>query len=204
MRLNMILSGARTSLRYFLVITTVCCALLTSELLYGQSTSAGTAAQGPVAASSFPAALSAQDTKDTNFFSRFITFYREDWTGTTPASDAAPRRGLPSPLSSPPFSSSDWSYGGSPTIGEADGNVYPLQTAINEAKGRTKVYGWIEPTADVSTSRDRNYPETNDIYSNRVELGQVVLYVERLPDSVQTDHVDWGYHVTGLFGTAYR
>ena len=36
--------------------------------------------------------------------------------------------------------------------------------------------------SNLSTSRDRNYPETNGIYSNRVELGQVVVYVERLPD----------------------
>jgi hypothetical protein len=57
---------------------------------------------------------------------------------------------------------------------------------------------------NVTTSRDRNYPETNDIYSNRVELGQAVVYVERLPDSVQREHVDWGFHLTGFFGTDYR
>jgi hypothetical protein len=137
-------------------------------------------------------------------FVRWIDFYRQDWTGTAASGPAAARRGVPSPLDSPPFPSADWSYGGSPTIGESDGNVYPLQTAIDGAKHRTKVYGWIEPTANVSTSRDRNYPETNDIYSNRVELGQAVVYVERLPDSVQTSHVDWGYHLTAFFGTDYR
>ena len=138
------------------------------------------------------------------FVARWIDFYRADWKGTAASGPAAPRRGVPSPLNSPPFPSSDWSYGGSPTIGESDGNVYPLQTAINGANGRTKVYGWVEPTGNISTSRDRNYPETNDIYSNRVELGQAVVYVERLPDSVQRDHVDWGFHVTGFFGTDYR
>lgn len=140
-----------------------------------------------------------------NLFGRWVEFYRNDWKGTTAAGGSpAARRGPPSPLSSPPFPNSDWSYGGSPTIGEADGNVYPLQTAINGATGRTKIYGWIEPTANVTTSRDRNYPETNDIYSNRVELGQAVVYVERLPDSVQREHVDWGFHLTGFFGTDYR
>lgn len=139
-----------------------------------------------------------------DFLGRLTEFYREDWTGTAPAGQPAPRRGLASPLNSPPFPSADWSYGGSPTIGEADGNVYPLQTAIDGATGRVKTYGWIEPTANVSTSRDRNYPETNDIYSNRVELGQAVVYVERLPDSVQRDHIDWGFHLTGFFGTDYR
>ncbi len=139
-----------------------------------------------------------------NFFARLDRFYREDWAGTAVAGPAAPRRGVPSPLSSPPFPSADWSYGGSPTIGESDGNVYPLQTAINGAEGRTKVYGWAELTGNVSTSRDRNYPETNDLFSNRVELGQAVLYVERLPNSVQQEHVDWGYHLTAFFGTDYR
>jgi len=137
-------------------------------------------------------------------FARLAEFYREDWAGTTAAGPAAPRRGLESPLSSPPFPSADWSYGGSPTIGESDGNVYPLSTAINGAKSRTKVYGWIEPTVNGSTSSSRNAPETNDIYSNRLELGQAVVYVERLPDSVQRNHVDWGYHLTAFYGTDYR
>jgi hypothetical protein len=86
--------------------------------------------------------------------------------------------------------------------------VYPLQTAIDGALGRsgsrTKIYGWVEPTGNLSTSRDRNYPLSNGIYSNRVELGQVVVYVERLPDSVQRAHVDLGYHLTAFFGTDYR
>ena len=150
------------------------------------------------------ASTSAAANSTRNFFGRWIEFYRKDWKGSAVVGPPAARRGLPSPLSSPPFPNSDWSYGGSPTIGEADGNVYPLQTAINEATGRTKVYGWIEPTANVTTSRDRNYPETNDIYSNRVELGQAVVYVERLPNSVQQEHVDWGFHLTGFFGTDYR
>jgi hypothetical protein len=139
-----------------------------------------------------------------NVFDRWMNFYRQDWSGTAPASPAAPRRGLPQPLDSPPFPSPDWSYGGSPTIGEADTNTYPLQTAINNASSRTKVYGWVEPTLNGSTSAHRNYPETNDIYSNRLELGQAVVYVERLPDEVQQKHVDFGYHLTAFFGTDYR
>ena len=75
---------------------------------------------------------------------------------------------------------------------------------MDGATGRTKVYGWVEPTGNVSTSRNRNYPETNDIYSNRIELGQAGVYVERLPDSVQREHIDWGFHLTGFFGTDYR
>jgi hypothetical protein len=154
------------------------------------------------------AGAQAAATDEKGFLGRWADFYRTDWDGSAARAAAAGppavRRGLASPLDSPPFPSSDWSYGGSPTIGEADGNVYPLQTALDGAKGRTKVYGWIEPTANLSTSRDRNAPETNGVYSNRVELGQAVVYVERLPDSVQRTHVDWGYHLTAFFGTDYR
>jgi hypothetical protein len=168
----------------------------------------GVRAQTPAPDSAGPAAVAAGPTaaSTVGFWGRLTEFYRQDWhpSATAPASTPAVRRGLAQPLDSPPFPSADWSYGGSPTIGEADGNVYPLQTAINGAKGRTKLYGWVDPTANLSTSRDRNYPVTNDLYSNRVELGQAVVYLERLPDEVQRDHIDFGYHLTAFFGTDYR
>jgi hypothetical protein len=140
------------------------------------------------------------------FFARWAEFYRLDWS-PTPASAAAPapaRRGLPSPLDSPPFPNSDWSYGGAPVIGEPDTNSYPLMTAINQARSRTKLYGWVEPTLNFSNSSHNNAPEANDDYSNRLEMNQFVLYAERLPDSVQRDHIDWGYHLTALYGTDYH
>lgn len=139
-----------------------------------------------------------------NLLERWEEFYKQDWFGTAAAGPAAPRRGLPSPLNSPPFPSADWSYGGSPTIGESDGNVYPLMTAIDGAKDRTKVYGWIDGSGNLSTSRNRNTPVANDLFSNRIEMNQFVVYVERLPDTVQRDHIDWGFHLTSLFGTDYR
>ena len=77
-------------------------------------------------------------------------------------------------------------------------------TAINDARSRTKVYGWVDPTVNGSTSSHSNSPEGNDNYSNRLELGQFVLYVERLPDSVQREHIDVGFHLTALYGTDYR
>lgn len=67
-----------------------------------------------------------------------------------------------------------------------------------------KVYGWLEGSLNFSTSHLSNLPTAYDIFPNRVELDQAVLYVERLPDSVQTDHVDWGLHISGLYGTSYR
>src|SRR5579863_1642114 len=139
-----------------------------------------------------------------SFFRRWAEFYRHDWSGITDSSPAPVRRGLPSPLDSPPFPNADWSYGGSPVIGEPDTNSYPLMTAINQARSRTKLYGWIEPTFNVGTSTNSNAPEANDNYSNRFEMNQFVFYAERLPDSVQRDHIDWGYHLTALYGTDYR
>ena len=135
---------------------------------------------------------------------RFVQFYRQDWHPTAAQGPAPPRRGLPSPLESPPFPNSDWSYGGSPVIGEPDTNSYPLMTAWNGSRGRTKVYGWVEPSLNFSTSADSNAPEANDVYSNRFEMDQLVVYVERLPDSVQKEHVDVGYHLTAFYGTDYK
>jgi hypothetical protein len=134
-------------------------------------------------------------------------------TGKAPATAAPnlPAVRLPSPLNSPPFPNSDWSYGGSPEIGAPDTNVPPLMEALyggsnGEAweQSRVKVYGWLEGSFNLSTSHDSNYPAAYDIFANRPELDQAVLYVERLPDTVQTDHFDWGFHLSGLFGTSYR
>src|SRR5208282_4890953 len=94
-----------------------------------------------------------------SFFARWADFYRQDWSPPPASSVASPtpaRRGFPSPLDSPPFPNSDWSYGGSPVIGEPDTNSYPLMTAINGARGRTKLYGWLDPTLNFSTSTNSN------------------------------------------------
>lgn len=161
-------------------------------------------AQQPDKDTAPPTAPSQTASEKRGFLARWVDFYRQDWSRTAASSSAPPRRGLPSPLDSPPFPNSDWSYGGSPIIGEPDTNSYPLMTAINQARTRTKVYGWLDPSLNFSTSSNTNAPEANDVYSNRFELNQLVLYAERLPDSVQRDRIDWGYHITALYGTDYR
>src|SRR5579872_3752188 len=181
--------------RYFCPLM-VCSVFLSCALSQGQ--------QADKKSDPPPDAPKASIAESKSFFARWAEFYRKDWSGTAAPSSPPPRRGLPSPLDSPPFPNSDWSYGGSPVIGEADTNSYPLMTAINRARSRAKLYGWIDPTLNFSTSADRNAPEANDVYSNRFEMNQLVLYAERLPDSVQRDHIDWGYHLTTLYGTDYR
>ena len=41
-------------------------------------------------------------------------------------------------------------------------------------------------------------------YPNTVQLDQAVIYVERTPDTMQTDHIDWGFRLSALYGENYR
>jgi hypothetical protein len=146
--------------------------------------------------------ISNQDTP--GFINRLIKFYRDDWSGKGENGPEPPRRIPPPPLDSPPFPNADWEYGGAPVIGAPDTNVYPLMNALNAESSKVKVYGWIEPGANISTSSHTLFPLGYNIYSDTVVLDQAVLYIERLVDTVQTDHVDWGFHLTGFYGVDYR
>jgi len=139
-----------------------------------------------------------------NFFQRLAQFYKQDWAGTNPSTPLPAKRGLPAPLDSGPFPSADWGYGGSPDIGAPDGNTYPLMSALGLSKSRTKVYGWVATSINFSTSGQNNFPVTYDIFPNKIEVNQAVVYIERLPDTVQTDHFDWGFHLTSFWGIDYR
>ena len=39
---------------------------------------------------------------------------------------------------------------------------------------------------------------------NSFQPDQETLYIERQPDTVQTDHSDWGFRITSLYGIDYR
>jgi hypothetical protein len=159
-------------------------------------------AQAPAASKTSPATTDLLG--DGNFVQRLGRFYAKDWAGTLPAAPAAARRGIDPPLDSPPFPNGDWGYNASPVIGAPDGNVYPLMTALHRENARTKVYGWIDPSINFSTSSTNNYPLAYAVYPNRLELSQAVVYVERLPNTVQNTHFDVGYHFTALYGIDYR
>jgi hypothetical protein len=139
-----------------------------------------------------------------NFFHRLAQFYSQGWDGTNPAGPSVTKRGLPAAEDSPPFPFTDWTYGGAPDIGAPDGNTYPLMSALKLENSRTKVYGWVAGSFNFSTSGQNNFPVSYDIFPNKIELNQAVVYIERLPDTVQTSHFDWGYHLTGFFGIDYR
>jgi hypothetical protein len=115
-------------------------------------------------------------------------------------------RALPSPIDSPPFPSGDWL--GYPVIGEPDSVPdYPLQKALfgkSLDASRIKVYGWADVSYNCSTSKNSNYPVSYSIAPNRIELDQLALRIERQPDTVQTDHQDWGFRISTIYGIDYR
>ncbi len=139
---------------------------------------------------------------------RLAEAYTADWTPACAENAPAPKwRGYPAPLDSIPFPSSYYSIGGTAVIGAPDTQTYPLMTAINGATSRVKVYGWLNGGFDVSTSNrgdGANAPAAYYFNPNRVIPDQEVLYIERLPDTVQTGHFDWGFRLAQLYGQDYR
>src|SRR3984957_16115887 len=119
-------------------------------------------------------------------------------------------RALPSPLLGPPFPSSDWL--GTPLIGEPPSNtdgalMHALShTGFGQAlqANRISIYGWVDPSVNFSTSKNPNLPLSYNIVPNRGELDQAMLLIERQPNTVQTDHIDWGCRAEGLYGIDYR
>jgi hypothetical protein len=134
-----------------------------------------------------------------------------DWQGKSPSAQAPDRRIPAAPLKSPPFPNTDWTYGGSPLIGVPDTSVGPLMQAIYSdnngdawERSRVKIYGWLEPGFNFTTSKSRVFPMSYNIYANRLVMDQAVVFMERIPDTVQKDHIDWGFHLTSFYGTDYR
>ena len=60
---------------------------------------------------------------------------------------------------------------------------------------------------NLSTSSAHPYGNSPAAYAevpNPFQLDQLTLYVERTPDTIQTDHFDWGFRFTNLYGLDYR
>lgn len=123
-------------------------------------------------------------------------------------------RGYPAPVAGPPFPFSAWPYGGSVVIGQPWTQAGPLMAAIwggsnGDAWKRSgiQIYGWLNAGVNSSTSKGggySTYPEAYAERGNSVQLDQEVVYIERQPDTVQTDHVDWGFRISPLYGLDYR
>jgi hypothetical protein len=154
-------------------------------------------------------------------WTRFYRYYRLEWGQSAAPQDPnalpAAREGWPAtPETSPPFPFTEWPYGGATSIGVSRPNSVdsPLMTAIgNTAVGKwmndahIQLYGWVNTGGNISSNHTHpggNAPAAYDYTPNTVELDQFVLYAERVPDTVQTDHIDWGFRLSALYGENYR
>jgi len=141
-------------LRYLLAIAV----LLTFSMPLAAQSDAGNQETSPDSSAIEPSASE-------GFLGRFIQAYRQDWNGTGDGSES-PRRIPPPPLTSPPFPSADWNYGGSSVIGASGLTSYPLMLALYDGPegaewkaSRVQMYGWVNPGFNFSTSKHSNLPE---------------------------------------------
>jgi hypothetical protein len=156
----------------------------------------------------------------TNPIERFGKYYVAEWGQpmgpADPNAPAAIRAGWsPAPQTTPPMPFTDWPYGGTTMIGDnRTASVdSPLMVALQHTgvgqalnSAGIQAYGWVDYGGNISSSKLKfgNAPAAYDYNPNNIQLEQAVVYIERTPDTVQTDHVDWGFRLSGIYGENYR
>ncbi len=155
---------------------------------------------------------------------RFFRYYQLEWgKGVAPPGDptAPPSRRSdadwpPTPESNPPAPFTEWPYGGTENIGVQRPNAVdsPLMVAVaNTGFGKllndshVQIYGWLNGGGNISTNNVKpngNAPAAYDYTPNSFQLDQAVVYIERVADTVQNDHFDWGFRFSTLYGENYR
>lgn len=160
---------------------------------------------------------------DPGFFERLFDAYASEFNPPPPApaaqtaasSTRLPPPFPPAPLNAPPWPWTDWPFNGTPLLGGATPNSQGdnLMKALSNTPfgdflkdNHIEIWGWIDAGVNISTSHgtNGNAPAGYDFNSNAAQLNQAVIYMERIPDTVQKDHIDWGFRVVGLYGTDYR
>jgi hypothetical protein len=147
------------------------------------------------------------------FAQRLYHAYVEEFKGApeiTEGEPTPPRRALPSPWDSPPYPSSE--YQGYPLIGiPPSTKEWPLMKALSDSSigkamkaSGVKTYGWINGSYNRSTAKNTNQPISYWIVPDSIVLDQAVFRVEREVDTVQTNHIDFGFRSTHLYGIDYR
>jgi Putative beta-barrel porin-2, OmpL-like. bbp2 len=157
----------------------------------------------------------------TGFFERLVNYYRLEWghDGPPPDPKALPssRPGWPpTPQTTPPMPFTEWPYGGTASIGVTRPSSIdsPLMVALANTglghwmnENHIQMYGWFNAGGNLSTSTTKpggNFPAAYMYTPNTFQLDQAVLYIERLPDTVQKDHIDWGFRISAIYGENYR
>jgi Putative beta-barrel porin-2, OmpL-like. bbp2 len=151
------------------------------------------------------------------FWSRFAKAYYDDWHADPNGGEPMPHRGFPPPEENPPYPFNVWPIGGTVWIGYPNATAYPLWTALSTGphgdwwkEENIQIYGWADVGLNFSTSNGSsggkyaNAPAAYNQIPNSIQLDQLVTYIERVPDTIQTDHFDWGFRFTGLYGLDYR
>ena len=153
-------------------------------------------------------------------FERLYNYYRLEWGEGGPPSDpnaqASRIDGWPrTPATNPPLPFTEWPTGALTSIGVTRPNSVdsPLMVAIaNTAAGQWlqdnhfQIYGWVNPGMNISSNTNRygNSPIAYASNPNTVQMDQTVIYLDRFPDTVQTDHFDWGMRLSAIYGENYR
>ena len=135
--------------------------------------------------------------------------------GLAPPDPSVPpgrRDGWPTiPETTPPMPFTEWPYGAATSLGVNRPNSVdsPLMAAIaNTNFGKVlsdlhiQLHGWVDSGGNISINNQR--PAGYAYTPNVAQLDQAVVYIERTPDTVQRDHIDWGFRVSGIYGDNYR
>jgi len=134
-----------------------------------------------------------------------IKAYNDDWHPGA-AGDPPKYRGYPAPTTNPPYPFIVWPMGGIVMFGQPNATAYPLTTALQTGrhgdwwkKASIQIYGWLDVGMNISSSSARPYGNLPAAYAevpNTFQIDQATLYFEWTPDTVQTDHFDWGFRFT--------
>jgi hypothetical protein len=165
-----------------------------------------------------------EEVQEGGFFRRLFKAYYDEfsktpspiiqpnWENEPSDEPEKPRRQIAVPFTSPPFPVHE--YQGYPLVGvPPEDQVYPLMKAIYGANtpftdaikdSKIKLYGWVTSSGNWSTANNSNAPTSYWIVPNRYELDQLVFRLERELDSVQKEHIDWGFRSTLSYGMDYR
>jgi hypothetical protein len=174
----------------------------------------------------FPAGPSIADhsgNHDQEFFWILFNAYADEWNRMPPAEPPAqptrrPEAEVPPvPMTSPPMPFTDWPIGATQVIGGATPNSVdsPLMDALIGATrigkpledAHVQIYGWIDAGGNTSSANHGfggNAPVADSFTQDTVQLDQAVVYIERVPDTVQKTRVDWGFRFAPLYGENYR
>jgi hypothetical protein len=69
---------------------------------------------------------------------------------------------------------------------------------------RWDIYGWINPGYNVSRASQSNSPMGFLLVPNQMEVNELAISLERLPDTLQQTQIDYGFNLSNFWGTDYR